>query len=652
MKYSIPGISFVIIVIISIPLVAQAQFWEQHWIEGNYQFSGSGGDALTVSQTGCEEAFVQVTDPTGSPLPAFSPLIINPLDASGDDIMDISTSPVSLIMRARSSARLVIGSLLRSGDGTADFRTSILYDTIPAGLDAWTEITIEFTGEDLSGFDAANLRDVWIFLDRGSENFAGNELYIDYISLGGAPTPKLESPCDLNGGGEEAPLFAEYFNGDSLTSINTNSAIGVLSTFSLDTLCQTLRISITDEVNNPGPPFNAYLVNPVDVAGNDIVDLTDKVNVTMRVRSAEAVHVDVLFRSGGGTSTERTQRKTVAVPGGLGEWTNFTIAFAGSELDGFNPADLRDMWFYLDRGEENFAGNAFFIDHIIIGGTADESQNSPCATEIGAQSWLENWNTEASTVVGGAESAKLTLTTTECEELKITVVDPQGNPHQAFRPLVLNPLDDKGGEITNIDGNVQIIIRARSAGKVPIGVLFRSGDGSAEFRTATLTQSITANLDAWSTLMYTFSPEDLGSFNPEDLVDLWVYLDRENNNFDGNEIYFDYIAIGEQPDTSLYSPCGLPELTVSADEPKFVSFFEVYPNPVKDQLQLKIDPDFSVEGEQQLRLYDLMGRVLLQRFIPRLQSQLELDLSDLSTGVFYLQIINRQYQFVQKIVKE
>lgn len=41
---------------------AQAQFWQQHWNETNYAFSGSGGDALTVTQTECEEAFVQVTD--------------------------------------------------------------------------------------------------------------------------------------------------------------------------------------------------------------------------------------------------------------------------------------------------------------------------------------------------------------------------------------------------------------------------------------------------------------------------------------------------------------------------------------------------------------------------------------------------------------
>ena len=61
-----------------LPFISPAQYWEQHWIDSNYEFTGSGGAAVTVTQTECEEAFLQVTDPVNAPLPAFSPLIINP----------------------------------------------------------------------------------------------------------------------------------------------------------------------------------------------------------------------------------------------------------------------------------------------------------------------------------------------------------------------------------------------------------------------------------------------------------------------------------------------------------------------------------------------------------------------------------------------
>ncbi len=626
-------------------------FWEQHWNTENYVFSGSGGDALTVTQTDCEEALVQVTDPVGAALPAFSPIIINPQDANGDDITDISANPISFTLRARSAEQVVVGALFRSDDGGSDFRTAILYDTIPAGLDAWTEITIEFTGDDISGFNAGNLRDFWFFLDRGTENFAGNEFYIDYISLGGAPTSGLESPCQL-GSGDGTPIFAEYFDGDMLQSINTGSIAGEVTTFTLDTDCETLQISVTDPVNNPLPPFNAYQVDPLDANGNEITDISGNVNVTMRVRSAEAINIDVLFRSGEGGTSERSDRKSVAIPGGLETWTNFTIEFAEVELAGFNPADLRDMWFYLDRGTENFSGNEFYIDHISIGGAPDITRNSPCTTDIQPQTWLENWDTENSVTIGGSETVNLTVTTTECEEVKIEVTDPEMTPHQAFRPIVINPMSTNGSDITNISGNVQLVIRARSAAEVPIGVLFRSGDGSADFRTATLTQTVAGTLEAWTTLTYTFTADDLGGFNPEDLVDFWIFLDRENNNFPGNEIYFDYIAIGEQPAESLNSPCGLPDVTVSTNEPKVVSFFDVFPNPAFDQLQIRFDADFSVESNNQLRLFDAFGRVLLQQNIAPLQNQIALALSDLPRGIFYVQIRNDRYQFTRRFIKQ
>lgn len=449
-----------------------APFWEQHWIESNYTFSGSGGDALTVVQTECEEGLVMVTDPVGAPLPAFSPIIINPLNENGDDITKINDTLITFTMRARSAAQVIVGVLFRSGDGTADFRTPILYDTIPAGLDTWTDITIHFTGNNLGGFDPNDLRDVWFFLDRGTENFAGNEFYIDYITLGGPPTAGLESTCTLGGGSSEPALFAEYFDGETQESINTGSIAGQVTTFTLDTSCETLQLRITDPINNPLPTFNAYQVEPVDANGNKITDITSKVNVTMRVRSAEIVNVDILFRSGDGTAAERSDRKTVTIPRGLEEWTTFTVEFSETELAGFNPTNLRDMWFYLDRGVENFNGNAFYIDHIAVGGTPDTTRNSPC------------------------------------------------------------------------------------------------------------------------------------------------------------------------------------NITVATKEPAIISFFKSYPNPFSSQLQIEFDKNITIEADSQVRIYNALGKILLQKTIPRIQHQVELNLSNLPKGVFYLQIKNSQYQFTEKLIKQ
>lgn len=172
--------------------------------------------------------------------------------------------------------------------------------------------------------------------------------------------------------------FAEYFQGGSLISINTGSIAGMVTNFDLDTDCEVLLLSIADPNAAPLSAFNAYQFVGTDPNGNPLKNIEGIVNTTFRVSSREEMTFDVLFRSGEGLSTERSDRKSFTVPGGLDEWTEFTISWSETELDGFDPTDMRDMWFYLDRGEENFAGNELYIDHITIGIAPDMSQNSDC----------------------------------------------------------------------------------------------------------------------------------------------------------------------------------------------------------------------------------------------------------------------------------
>ncbi|MEM6378241.1 MAG: T9SS type A sorting domain-containing protein, partial [Bacteroidota bacterium] len=616
--------------------------------------TGSTAGAVTTFalDTLCETLQISITDTVNAPLAAFNAYIVNPTDSSGNDIVDISGG-VNVTMRVRSLEAVNVDILFRSGGGSSAERSDRKSVAIPAGLDEWTSFTITFDSSEYAGFNPADLRDMWFYLDRGVENFAGNEFYIDHIAIGGTPDEVLNSPCVLGDSGPVAKTFEEYFQDSTLLSVNTTTTAGLITTFTLDTICETLQISVMDPVSAPLPSFNAYFINPIDENGEEITNITGNVNVTMRVRSAETVTVDVLFRSGEGTSDERTNRKSFVVPGGLDEWNSFTLEFSESDLAGFDPATLRDMWFYLDRGTPNFAGNEFYIDHVTIGVAPDSTRFSTCSTEPEAQAWVENWDTANPTIFGGAETSKLTLTTgTECEELKIEVTDPANNPHQAFRPIVIAPTSPSGSPITNISDNVQLTMRVRSAAEVPIGVLFRSGDGSNDFRTATLTQNVEGTLEAWTTLTYNFSGEDLGGFDPEDLVDFWIFLDRENNNFDGNEIYIDYIAIGEKPDSTFNSPCDLPDFTSSTYELDWVSFYEVYPNPVRDRLQITFDRNLGRQEGMTLRLFNPSGQVLLQQALPLWNEQMTVDVSNLPSGLMFLQISGRRYHFTTRIVKE
>ncbi|MEO0734293.1 MAG: hypothetical protein AAFZ52_15765, partial [Bacteroidota bacterium] len=339
--------------------------------------SGRAAQATTFTyDAACEQLGIEVTDPDNDPLPASNAYVVRLREADNDQITDL-TNRLTVTMRARAAAEVPVQFLFRSEPGSGDFRTAGKEVMIPAGLEEWTEVTVSFDSTNFnSGFDPTQIKDLWFYLDRGTANFPGNQFFVDHIVVGGPADPEQNSPCSLVMGVDGT--FVDYFQGDSLTSFTLDNRAGRTANFDFDTVCETLTLSVIDPTNDQLPPFNAFQFNPTNAEGEDITDINGRMNVTMRVRSAEMVNVSVLFRSGGGTMEERTLRKDIDIPGNLEEWTEFTLTFEAADMDGFDPDDLRDVWFYLDRGEPNFAGNFFFIDHIAVGQQPDAAQNSPC----------------------------------------------------------------------------------------------------------------------------------------------------------------------------------------------------------------------------------------------------------------------------------
>lgn len=447
--------------------------------------------------------------------------------------------------------------------------------------------------------------------------------------------------------------FADYFQADSQSSLAIGNTAGLRTSFDLDTDCEWLTLSVIDPAEDPLPAFNAYQVNPTDNAGNDITDITGNTTITMRARSLEEVSVSFLFRSGGGTMAERTDRIEMVVPAGLEAWTEFTVTFTAAEYAGFDPTDLRDCWFYLDRGELNFPGNFFVIDHITVGATPDPAQNSPCEIVNSSMEYVSQFIESTSTaILSGRESERLTLNVTNCEEVSVEVTDPAGTPFGAFRPIVIAPINDQGLPISNIAGNTNVFIRARSAEAVPMSVLFRSGDGSTDFRTMTLTDTVQGDLTGWSNLTFSFSEDDLAGFDATDLIDMWLYLDRDNDNFPGNDLYIDYIAIGSKPDAAQQSPCGLPDLMTSTNEATWAGGLRLYPNPTGGLLTVDIPRLSGTATRIESRLVDLNGRTVRQPNTAPYTGRLDLDLSGLPAGIYILQLTDaRGGRALRRVVK-
>ncbi len=441
-----------------------------------------------------------------------------------------------------------------------------------------------------------------------------------------------------NGLFSQPTSFEEYFTGDSLTTISMTSAAGVVTSFSLDTTCEVLLLTVADPSAAPLPAFNAYQVKPLDGNGELISNIAGIVNTTFRVSSAEEVTFDILFRSGGGSTSERSARKSIVVPGGLDQWTEFTLSWGEAELEGFDPTDLRDMWFYLDRGVENFAGNELYIDHITIGTTPDSDQNSNCILVMLPQNWTENWNTDSPTEFIGSDVDRMAITIDEvCEEVKIEVIDPVGNPYQALRPIALDPLDANGLNIGLIDDNPFVNIRARSAQDVELGVLLRSRDGTADFRTDILRQTIIGDLTGYSNLTFEFDASSIGGFDREEFIDVWIYLDREVDNFAGNEVYFDFVSLSETPEAAAYSPCGLPDLILDATEHLDLVGIRAYPNPATDVLMIEL-PTSNNQGDVTLVVTNLLGQKVVTQQLS-FQTTAEINLADLDSGMYCLNIL-------------
>lgn len=464
------------------------------------------------------------------------------------------------------------------------------------------------------------------------------------INSGGTIT--VDSPINTNtfrsvneGTRIQSSVYEDYFSADSLTSLNPNSTAGGVSTFSLDTLCEVLLISVTDPNTAPLPGFNAYFFNPVDANGDDITDISGNVNTTFRVRSAEAVTVDILFRSGGGTTGERTNRKNFSVPAGLDTWTEFTLNWEAADLAGFDPTDLRDMWAYIDRGVENFAGNEFYIDHFTIGTAPDPSRNTTCSTAEIPETWLENWDGNTQSTFLGSDVDRLNISIdSTCEEVKFEVADQIGNPYQALRPLLLDPISASGINFKLIENNPFVNIRARSAEDVELGVLLRSKDGTSEFRTDLLTQTIVGDLDAYSNLVFGFDETSLGGFDRKDFLDIWIYLDRDEDNFAGNEVYFDYVTLNILPATADYSPCGLPDLIIDNTEELLLGQIVLYPNPVTDLLTVQIPQPNDLKNIS-YEIINTMGQVLISQNIGS-SNTFGINWTGMQTGIYWLRILS------------
>lgn len=78
--------------------------------------------------------------------------------------------------------------------------------------------------------------------------------------------------------------------------------------------------------------------------------------------------------------------------------------------------------------------------------------------------------------------------------------------------------------------------------------------------------------------------------------------------------------------------------------------FSIYPNPAQNVLHLT--QEFSNFEQYKVQFYDINGRVLQTEIWPNNASEMQVDISKLSTGVYFIKITNgEQLIHTEKLVR-
>jgi len=72
--------------------------------------------------------------------------------------------------------------------------------------------------------------------------------------------------------------------------------------------------------------------------------------------------------------------------------------------------------------------------------------------------------------------------------------------------------------------------------------------------------------------------------------------------------------------------------------------FSIYPNPASESLVISD----KRPGKKEIEIYDLFGRIIFQSTITNQQSTISIDVSKLSSGIYFLKAENEVRKFVRE----
>lgn len=92
--------------------------------------------------------------------------------------------------------------------------------------------------------------------------------------------------------------------------------------------------------------------------------------------------------------------------------------------------------------------------------------------------------------------------------------------------------------------------------------------------------------------------------------------------------------------------------TLSVEDKEFEKAIHVYPNPVESALSVSLIAANINNQKTKLVLYSIEGQKLLEQEVFDITNEIDLDLSHLTTGVYFLSIKNENKRIIKKIIKK
>ncbi|MBW2960276.1 zinc-dependent metalloprotease [Mesonia aestuariivivens] len=136
-----------------------------------------------------------------------------------------------------------------------------------------------------------------------------------------------------------------------------------------------------------------------------------------------------------------------------------------------------------------------------------------------------------------------------------------------------------------------------------------------------------------------FLPSDrLSDLNGQSTAGTWYVLVVDNVSGDTGRVLDARIEV-----------CGAEDLILDTDEEEFENEIKIYPNPTKGLVNIDLNNSLSLK-KSQLNLFDLLGRKVKSKSLIAKNS--ELNISDLPSGVYLLEIESDGNKITRKIIKQ